>query len=642
MSWMDKLYQTYELAVNQHDEALPWPVSHFVKNAHIEVVLDENGNYLSGRSNILHGEHSPTLIPATESSAGRAGAKIAPHPLCEELGYCAGDLPTISPEKHAAYDEQLLQWVKFDKSNNKLKAIYAYLQKKCLWKDLSNEIEFPIKWKNRSGQSSKISPEKTFIRWRVEEKGVPESSTWDDLDLIESWQKFDSAHNSVEGFCFVGGVETRVASNHPRFIRHSGDGCKLVSSNDTSGFTFRGRFAKANQAVEVGFDITQKAHNTLRWLIRRQGFLIKDNDKGDRVYLSWAISGNPIPKPTDSSWDLLDDVPVLQEEPQPNENQPQIDHSRNMGAAFANQLNRHMAGYAAKLDPTEDIVVMGLDSATPGRMSVIYYRALMASNYLERLKRWHSEFAWYQRHKKELAPSGKGKPKTVTTWPISSPAPRFIAEAAYGATLTDSLKKSVVERLIPCIIDGAAFPQDLVSNCVRRVSNRVGYKPDESWRWEQDLGVTCALYRGYFQRHPNKKLRKEYSMSLEENNQHRDYLYGRLLAIAERIEEIALSVSGEGRSTTAARMMQRFADRPYSSWRNIELALQPYMQRLQVSRAGFLTNMKKELDKVLSSFMADDFTREGPLSGEFLLAYHCQRLALRNQTESDESNKESN
>ncbi len=66
------------------------------------------------------------------------------------------------------------------------------------------------------------------------------------------------------------------------------------------------------------------------------------------------------------------------------------------------------------------------------------------------------------------------------------------------------------------------------------------------------------------------------------------------------------------------------------------------MQRLQVSRTGFLTNMKKELDKVLSSFLADDFTREGPLSGEFLLAYHCQRLALRNQNESDESNKESN
>jgi hypothetical protein len=43
-------------------------------------------------------------------------------------------------------------------------------------------------------------------------------------------------------------------------------------------------------------------------------------------------------------------------------------------------------------------------------------------------------------------------------------------------------------------------------------------------------------------------------------------------------------------------LMQRFADRPFSTWRNIELALQPYTQRLQGSRAGFLVNRKKELD----------------------------------------------
>lgn len=119
-------------------------------------------------------------------------------------------------------------------------------------------------------------------------------------------------------------------------------------------------------------------------------------------------------------------------------------------------------------------------------------------------------------------------------------------------------------------------------------------------------------------------------MTLEENNRTRDYLFGRLLAIAERIEEIALSVGGEYRPTTAARLMQRFADRPSSTWRNIELGLQPYIQRLQSSRAGFLTNRKKELDEVTSFFQPGDFTKDKSLSGEFLLGYHCQRMAYRN------------
>ena len=113
---------------------------------------------------------------------------------------------------------------------------------------------------------------------------------------------------------------------------------------------------------------------------------------------------------------------------------------------------------------------------------------------------------------------------------------------------------------------------------------------------------------------------------------------GRLLAIAERIEEVALNVGGENRPTNAARLMQRFADRPFSTWRNIELGLQPYMQRLQGKRAGFLTNRKKELDTVVASFSPNDFTSEKPLSGEFLLGYHCQKQDWRNKKTTNDEN----
>lgn len=127
-------------------------------------------------------------------------------------------------------------------------------------------------------------------------------------------------------------------------------------------------------------------------------------------------------------------------------------------------------------------------------------------------------------------------------------------------------------------------------------------------------------------------------MALEEDRKSRDYLYGRLLAIAERIEEVALNIGGESRPTTAARLMQRFADRPFSTWRNIELGLQPYMQRLQGKRAGFLANRKKELDMVHSAFLPDEFSSEKPLSGEFLLGYHCQKQDWRNKKETNNEN----
>ena len=127
-------------------------------------------------------------------------------------------------------------------------------------------------------------------------------------------------------------------------------------------------------------------------------------------------------------------------------------------------------------------------------------------------------------------------------------------------------------------------------------------------------------------------------MALEEDRKSRDYLYGRLLAIAARIEEVALNVGGENRPTTAARLMQRFADRPFSTWRNIELGLQPYIQRLQGTRAGFLANRQKELDAVYAAFLPNDFTSEKSLSGEFLLGYHCQKQYWRNTKSANNEN----
>lgn len=117
-------------------------------------------------------------------------------------------------------------------------------------------------------------------------------------------------------------------------------------------------------------------------------------------------------------------------------------------------------------------------------------------------------------------------------------------------------------------------------------------------------------------------------MALEAERTSRDYLYGRLLSIAEHIEERALYVADEKRDTTAAKLMQRFADRPNSTWRTIELALTPYKTRLRAQRPFFLNEMKTLLDEVIGTFEGNDFLSDRKLSGEFLLGYHCQRRAL--------------
>lgn len=138
-------------------------------------------------------------------------------------------------------------------------------------------------------------------------------------------------------------------------------------------------------------------------------------------------------------------------------------------------------------------------------------------------------------------------------------------------------------------------------------------------------------------------------MALEEDRISRDYLYGRLLAIADSVESYALRLTEEGkkRDTTAARLMQRFAARPFSTWANIELALNPYMARLKAGSeksAGFLAKRRILLDEVISTLdNCPDRTSDAPLSGEFLLGFHTQRQSLWGKsvvTESDDSSTE--
>jgi CRISPR-associated protein Csd1 len=163
-----------------------------------------------------------------------------------------------------------------------------------------------------------------------------------------------------------------------------------------------------------------------------------------------------------------------------------------------------------------------------------------------------------------------------------------------------------------------------VECCIRRASARHGNKNGNKearryyWEWEKTLGVTCALYKKQFNE-------RGYSMSLDKTKKTRDYLYGRLLALAELLEERASFFADEKRETNAAKLMQRFADRPYSTWLTLETSLTPYKIRLKNNNPGFLYHVNAQIDEVMNSFKDDDFLSDKRLTGEFLLGYHCQR-----------------
>jgi CRISPR-associated protein Csd1 len=121
-------------------------------------------------------------------------------------------------------------------------------------------------------------------------------------------------------------------------------------------------------------------------------------------------------------------------------------------------------------------------------------------------------------------------------------------------------------------------------------------------------------------------------MSLETERATRDYLYGRLLAVAEHMENRALHFAGETRDTNAAKLLSRFANHPYNTWLQLEIALSPYKSRLRTQSPGTLVKLEKLSQDIMNAFIGDDFRNDKKLSGEFLLAYHCQTRELWQHT----------
>jgi CRISPR-associated protein Csd1 len=395
--------------------------------------------------------------------------------------------------------------------------------------------------------------------------------------------------------------------NHPKRIRHGADNAKLISACDTSGFDFHGRFETAEQACSVGLTTTQRAHNTLRWLIARQGFR-----NGSQAIVAWAVGGASIPPILADSSDLgvgrsdeLADTPA---------------GDINVGYDAGRELRSMLRGYRADLSDQDDVVVLALDSAVPGRLAITYYRELKGSEFLDRVLDWHEKAAW---------PQDMGKEKRF----VGAPSPEQIAYSAFGfgRDIDDRLKRATVERLIPCILDGQSVPRDLVNACFHQVCKRAG---KTHWEWEYALGVTCALIRR------NRK-EENYSMSLEPDRRSRSYLFGRLLAVAERIENYGLWLGNEdsrNRSTSAERLMERFSLFPVQTWQSIEIALRPYLRRIMARRPSAHFSLTRQIDEIMELFDADDFTRKASLDPEYLLGYHCQRAALRNRERSDDNN----
>ncbi len=623
MSWLARLVETYdnhlgtvgqfETNRNGREYALI-PIFHMTQNAQITVTLSPDGQFL--RAEVVEKDEASTIIPCTEKSSSRTSAPV-PHPLGDKLMYVAGDYPQYcQPPRgtpHADYLAQLRAWCASPHAHPKVQSVYSYLTQETLMYDLIYGSS-PVLWVDDHGHlldrwpiqqdqkkprifdvvASNQTPADAFVRFSVEVPGDLEPRLWRDRSVHESFIRYSRQIAGDEDLCYVTGEYRARADKHAAQIRHAADRAKLISANDAQGFTFRGRFRSSREAAVISQEVSQKGHNALKWLIARQGSTVI----GGRVFVVWGTDHLDVPEPFAGSFDLYGD-------PEKENNEGGFGGDRTH-QEFARQIRKALNGYRYDPHYHSRVMIMALDHATTGRLAIVYYRELERDPFLDRLQHWHESCAWQHRYRKDA------DHRLVSFW--GAPATRDIAFAAYGPEASDKLVKGLLERLLPCIVDAQPIPRDIVRSAVYRVSNPEGMK--NRWAWDKTLSVTCALV--------NKMHEQEgFDVALDEQNTTRDYLFGRLLAIADVLEHAALQESQEKRVSNALRYMTVFAQHPAKTWGIIQTALQPYQMKLG-PRAIYYSRL---IDQVGSLLKPEDFTNR-PLGEVYLLGFYSQRYAL--------------
>ena len=133
------------------------------------------------------------------------------------------------------------------------------------------------------------------------------------------------------------------------------------------------------------------------------------------------------------------------------------------------------------------------------------------------------------------------------------------------------------------------------------------------------------------------KEQEEWNVSLDTKQKNRNYLYGRLLAVADRIEYRTYDEKDRTRVTNAKRYMSTFAQRPFETWKVIEENVQPYMSKLGIAERLFYENL---LNEIYDLFEIEQFQDNSRLDGVYLLGFHSQAYKLKMKKEDAADKKE--
>ncbi|CAI3441866.1 type I-C CRISPR-associated protein Cas8c/Csd1 [Enterococcus cecorum] len=569
----------------------------------INVLLDKHGNFLS--ANFLE-EDEIIIFPVTQDSIARSGKYPPSHPLVDKISYIVKGNERL----HEMYVESflnLIQGISDDNVRSFLKAIKNFIFKDDFFELIETYIQ--------ENEGKKIDIANTFLTFSINRyfSGRTVSVT-DYIELHNQYIDYVESLNLPKGICNISGEEQQLTSKHRGLLGNA----KLISVSNNKE-NYQGRFSNGEDIISVGYKTSEKIHLMLKFLLENRNTNIRLREQ--QYLVNWfsddLANNSEIDYVTPSTFSISGALSVFD-----NANNAKL-------TTDVNELigNSFIKGKQRFSDASKYYVAI-LDKASNGRISLKYFRELSISQLYRNLQKWQNNYTWEYFEQKSK--------KVVCTIPSMGQ----MILSSYGIENNHKLElnndkffKDQFQKIVMALIDGQKIPSNLEKAMEQNIKQRLKYEE----KWNTVMYTALAIF--------HNRNEEDLKSMLDENNTNRSYLFGRLLAVLERIEDATYATGKDGnkRVTNAQKFWTSYSNNPATYMQTLLTKTQYYEQTLLNSNYGLAQKLRKEKDKIITA-IHDNYLNSKelnqPLDYHFIFGYYAENNYIFTKNESEDKHND--
>lgn len=566
----------------------------------INVLLDKQGEFLSAK---FLEEDEIIIFPVTQDSIARSGKYPPSHPLVDKLSY----ITTENEKLHEMYMESftaLFQGINDGEVKNFLITVKNFIDKVDFYEKIEKYIF--------ENEEKKIDIANTFLTFSI--NNFISGRTISVTNYVELHRQYINYVENLDiprGLCNISGEEQQLTSKHRGLLGNA----KLISVSNNKE-TYQGRFSKGEDIISVGYRTSEKIHLMLKYLLENQNTNVRLREQ--QYLVNWFSDDLANDSEIDYIHPSTFEIKGMPTFFQPVNNvKLTTEDNKLIGQSFIKGRKQFSDG--------SKYYVAIVDKASNGRISLKYFRELSVSQLYRNLQKWQFNYKWeyFEQDSKCYVYSIPSMTQMILT--------AYGIESNHKLELSnDKFYKDQFQKIIMSLIDGQRVPANISKALEQNVKQRLKYDD----KWNTVLFTALAIFHNQDE--------EDLKRMLDENNTNRSYLFGRLLAVFERIEDATYTSGKDGtkRVTNAQKFWTSYSNKPATYMQTLLEKTQYYEQTLSNSHYGLAQKLKKEKEKIITAIhdhYLDSKELNQPLDYHFIFGYYAETNYIFTKHESEET-----